>query len=111
MLSVMINLKNQTCSPFQLFRSGILLETQATQNNMTFPNNLRRSLRIITEINFRDNQDQSQKLEIRTRFKLLLLMKQIIFLNAKVFILYVLFLRELRNATLSLMKLYEYTIA
>lgn len=38
---------------------------------MTFPNNLRRSLRIITEINFRDNRDQSQKLEIRTRFKLL----------------------------------------
>ncbi len=31
MLSVIINLKNQTCSPFRLFRSGILLETQATQ--------------------------------------------------------------------------------
>lgn len=26
---------------------------------------------MITEINFRENQDQSQKLEIRTRFKLL----------------------------------------
>ena len=38
-------------------------------------------------------------------------MKQIIFFKRKVFILYAIFLRELRNATLSLMKLYGYTLA